>query len=125
MPTPSIYRTVARRLVAKKATLWIFALLGFLMILLPLVFVILWREQTLPNIPMGIGVIILMSSWGLFLVGSWFSDQPTGFVSKKVQNIFPQLHASAKVLLEWYGSIFLTLWFCAGLAMGFFLLIKF
>ena len=125
MPTPNTYRKLARWLKPRKVVLWISALIGFGLIAAPLVLVALGRTGVFPTVPIALGILVLVVSWDMICIESWFSDKPPGLISRKLQAAFPRTYASAKIGLEWYASFFLVLWFTAGVVMTVVMLTEF
>ena len=116
---------MARWLRPHKLLLWISAVGGLAFVATPFVFVALEGGQSFFKIPMALGVFLLVASWGMICIESWFSERPPGLISRKLQNAFPRLYASGKIVMQWYASVFLVLWFTAGVVIAVGLLIKF
>jgi hypothetical protein len=125
MLTPNTYRRMARWLRPHKLLLWISAVVGLALVATPFIFVALEGGQSFHKIPMALGVFVLMASWEMICIESWFSERRPGLISRKLQNAFPRLYASGKIVMQWYASVFLVLWFTAGLVIAVAFLIKF
>lgn len=125
MPTPKIYKRIANRLKPGGVFLWISAFVGFALVAVPFALVTFRKTEAFPNIPVALGLAVLVGSWGFICVKSWFSEKPAGVLSKKLHSPFPRIYTSGKLLIEWYASVFLDLWFCAGAVIVVVLLIKF
>jgi len=125
MPTPNIYKRVANRLKPRGVFLWISAFVGFVFVVVPFALLAIRKTEAFPNIPVGFGLAVLVASWGLICVKSWFSEKPPGVLSRKLHSSFPRIYTPAKSLVDWYASMFLNSWFCAGAVIVMVLLIKF
>jgi len=125
MPTPNTYRKIASWLKPRKAVLWFTALFGFILLVIPFVILAVSETKSFPNIPAAIGLLVLVISWGLICIESWFSEKPGGFISRKLQDAFPRIYPSGKAVLEWYACVFLLFWFLTGIKMALVLLTKF
>jgi hypothetical protein len=125
MLTPNTYRRMARWLRPHKLLFWISAVVGLALVAIPVVFAALEGGQSFFKIPMALGVFILSASWGMICIESWFSERRPGLISRKLQNAFPRLYVSGKIVMQWYASVFLVLWFTASVVIAVALLIKF
>ena len=125
MVTPNTYKRIARWLTPHKLLLWISAIVGLALVVTPFVFVALEGGQSFFKIPMALGIFVLVASWGMICIESWFSERPPGLITRKLQNAFPRTYVSGKRIMEWYASIFLMLWLTAGVVVAVALLIKF
>jgi len=125
MPTPNTYRKIASWLKPRKAVLWFTALLGFTLLVIPFVILAVTETKSFPKVLAAIGLLVLVFSWGLICIGSWFSDKPGGFISRKLQCTFPRIYPSGKAVLEWYACVFLLFWFFTGIKIALVLLTKF
>ena len=125
MVTPNTYRKISRWLSPHKLLLWILAVVGLALVATPFAFVALEGGQSFFKIPMALGVLVLVASWGMICIERWFSERPPWLISRKLQDAFPRLYASGKIVLHWYASVFLVLWFTAGVVIAVVLLIKF
>jgi hypothetical protein len=125
MFTPYTLRRIARWLRPHKLLLWISATVGLALVVIPFSLIALQGGQSFLKIPMALGVFVIVASWGMICIEAWFSERPPGLISRKLQNAFPRLYASGKIVIEWYASVFLVLWFTAGLVMAVAFLIKF
>ena len=97
---------MARWLRPRKVALWISAFLGLALVVTRFVLVAHDGGQAFFKIPMALGLIVLVASWGMICIQSWFSENPPGLISRKLQNAFPRTYASGKRVMEWYASIF-------------------
>jgi len=125
MPTPNTYKKMANWLKPRRTFLLVAAFSGLALVAVPVIFVAVKKTQAFPNIPVALGVGVLVASWGLICIESWFSEKPPGAISRKLQASLPKMYTSGKAVMEWYASIFLVLWFCGGAAMAVVLLTKF
>ena len=125
MPTPKIYKKIANRFKPRGVFLWISASVGFALVAVPFALLALRKTEAFLNIPVALGLALLVGSWGFICIKSWFSEKPPGVLSKKLHSSFPRIYTSGKLLIEWYASIFLDLWFCAGAVIVVVLIIKF
>jgi hypothetical protein len=124
MPTPKIYKKIAIRLKPRGVFLWILAFVGFALVAIPFALLALRKTEAFPSIPVAFGLALLVDSWGFICIKSWFSEKASGVLSKKLRSSFPRIYTSGKLLIEWYASIFLDLWFCAGAVIVVVLIIK-
>ncbi len=125
MLTPNTLRRIARRLRPHKLLLWISAIVGLALVAIPFVLVAFEEGQSFFKIPMALGVFVIAASWGMICIEAWFSERPPRLISRKLQNAFPKLYTSGKILIEWYASVFLVFWFTAGVVIAVVFLIKF
>ncbi len=116
---------MARWLRPRKVALWISALVGLALIVSPSVLAARNGGRVFPKISMALGLIVLVTSWGMICIQSWFSEGTPGFLSRKLHRAFPRTYVSGKRIMEWYASIFLMLWLTAGVVVAVALLIKF
>ncbi len=124
MLTPNTYKRIARWLTPHKLHLWISAIVGLALLVTPFVFVALEGGQSFFKIPMVLGIFILVASWGMICIESWFSERAPGLISRKLQNAIPRVYASGKIVMQWYASVFLVLWFTAAVVIAVAFLIK-
>lgn len=124
MVTPNTYRKISRWLSPHKLLLWILTVVGLGLVATPFVIVALKGGQSIPKIPMALGVFLFVASWGMICIERWFSERSPWLISRKLQDAFPRLYASGKIVLQWYASVFLVLWFTAGVVIAVALLIK-
>jgi hypothetical protein len=103
MPTPELYNKIASKGAAyKRHFLGIFGF-GFMLILFS---VFIQQSISLNLLPLlGIGFIMLIWGWGLFLVVQWFGSDA------KKHSKLPQILRSG---FHWYVAIFLDIWFFVG-----------
>ena len=125
MFTPNTLRRIARWLRPHKLLLWISATIGLALVVIPFSLIALEGGQSFFKIPMALGVFVIVASWGMICIERWFSERPPWLISRKLQDAFPRLYASGKIVLHWYASVFLVLWFTAGVVIAVVLLIKF
>ena len=125
MPTPKIYKKIANPLKPRGVFLWISASVGFALVAVPFALLALRKTEAFLNIPVALGLALLVGSCGFICIKSCFSEKPPGVLSKKLRSSFPRIYTSGKLLIEWYASIFLDLWFCAGAVIVVVLIIKF
>jgi hypothetical protein len=125
MPIPNTYRKIAGWLKPRKAVLWFTALFGLILLVTPFVILAVSELKSFPKVPAAIGLLVLVFSWGLICIESWFSDKPGGFISRKLQYRFPRIYTSGKAVLDWYACVFLLFWFFTGIKIALVLLTKF
>jgi len=125
MPTPKIYKKIANRLKPRAVFLWVSASVGFALVAVPFALLALRKTEAFLNIPVALGLALLIGSWGLICIKPWFSEKLPGVLSKKLHSSFSRIYTWGKLLIEWYASIFLDLWFCAGAIIVVVLIIKF
>jgi len=125
MPTPKKFKYLSRALEPRKKLLWFFVFLSVFMILVSIYLIAQYKDTSLMKYPLSLGLIILICTWALICVESWFNEKGPRGIFKKIQTTFPNFYGSSKVIFEWYASIFLILWCFAGLLMSHMLLIKF
>ena len=125
MFTPNTCRRMAKWLTPHKLLLWVSTVVGLALVVIPFSLIALEGGQSFFKIPLALGVFVIVSSWGMICIGAWFSERPQRSISRKLQNTFPRLYASGKTVIEWYASIFLVLWFTAGVVVAVVFLIKF
>ncbi len=116
---------MAKWLTPHKLLLWISAVVGLALVVIPFSLIALEGGQSFFKIPMALGVFVIASSWGMICIEAWFSERLQRSISRKLQNAFPKLYAFGKTVIEWYASVFLVLWFTAGVVVGVTFLIKF
>ena len=116
---------MAKWLTPHKLLLWISAVVGLALVVIPFSLIALEGGQSFFKIPMALGVFVIASSWGMICIGAWFSERSQRSISRKLQNAFPRLYAVGKTVIEWYASVFLVLWFTAGVVVAVVFLIKF
>jgi len=125
MFTPNTLRRIATWLTPYKLLLWISSTVGLALVVIPFALIALEGGQSFFKILMALGLFIIVSSWGMICIEAWFSERPQWLISRKLQNAFPRLYASGKIVIEWYASIFLVLWFTAGVVIVVAFLIRF
>ena len=125
MFTPNTLRRIARWLRPHKLLLWISATIGLALVVIPFSLIALEGGQSFFKMPMALGLFIIVSSWGMICIEAWFSERPPRLISRKLQNAFPRLYASGKIVIEWFASVFLVLWFTAGVVIAVAFLINF
>lgn len=124
MLTPYKLKTLSIWLKPKKILLWFALIIGLVIFITPFVLINVFDIKTFPNIPIAIGFLVIMFSWGMICIESWFSDKEPGTISNKLINMFPKLHRVGKSVFDWYGSIFINLWFLVGVGAALLLLIQ-
>jgi hypothetical protein len=100
-------------------------LLGLTLLVTPFVILAVTETRSFPKILAAIGLLVLVFSWGLICIESWFSDKPEGFILRKLHYRFPKIYPSGKAILEWYACVFLLFWFITGIKIALVLLTKF
>lgn len=120
MPTPLFYENVAVKLKRYIPYFTTCFVMGIILCLLSAVFI-----KTVPNgfLIFGIGILLIIWGWGLFLVCKWFN--PSASIFKIDQDNLQSDNKMLTVLKaggRWSASIFLTIWFLSTIGILFFIL---
>ena len=124
MSISDYFKQLSKKLKHKKAWLWGAAVCGLSFTVIPFSLIILEMTETFWKYSFALGTPILIVSWGLICMESWFAEKPQGKISKNMEASFPKFYGWTKGIFEWYASIFLVLWFIAGLVMPVIIIMK-
>lgn len=103
MPVPNVYKNIAIKIEPFKQSFFLMTIFGFFLLALSILISVKFQSNLL--ILHGIGFIMFLWGWGLFLVITWYG--------KKSKNKAKLPH-SIVVFAEWFSSIFLNIWFIFG-----------
>ncbi len=111
MPTPNKYKKIALRTLPYKWHFLGLSAIGVAICVLSIFISVKSQINLFPAI--GVGQLIALWGWGLFLVVVWYGKQ------SKLASKFPKVIISIN---EWFSSFFLNFWFIGG-SIGLFLFI--
>ncbi|MCP3872234.1 MAG: hypothetical protein GY699_03645 [Desulfobacteraceae bacterium] len=103
MPVPSRYKEIAIRIAPLQKKFFIMAAVGLILSVLSIFISIEFRLNLL--IFHGLGFLMFLWGWGLFLIVSWYG---------KKSKMAARFSESVVSFLEWFASIFLNIWLIFG-----------
>ena len=103
MPVPNFYTQVSKKYLLKKWPLLFLTGIGVVVCFLSIIISVKYQRNLFSLF--GMGMLLIIWGWGLFLVGVWY-----GKPFKKVGKV-PKIFFSSD---SWASSIFLDIWFAVG-----------
>ncbi len=103
MPTPKLYNKLAHKISPYKLYFLVITVIGLIICILSIIVLVKVKLNTFPLF--GIGCLIFIWGWGMFLIVNWHGKELT-FASR-----LPKLFRKTSF---WFASFFLDIFFIVG-----------
>ena len=103
MPTPNLYNKLAYKILPYKRYILVITGIGLIICILSIIALVKVNFNTFPLF--GLGCLIFIWGWGMFLVANWYGNEST------LASRFPEFIRKGS---EWFSSFFLDIFFIGG-----------